>query len=165
VIVILYIIENQNYLYLLKPFVFANLLCIPLCGILSVFIFSRNNKIRLKKILLMCAMLFMAYFIVIYKSPFNTKISNNYGYTIELQLEVYCYIVIAIINSIFLVKGIKLYSKNYSNKLGAVLIIIASSITLLSVILTSVNSNFSMILLGDISWILTLDYGLIKFKR
>ena len=113
----------------------------------------------------MCVMLCIAYFIVIYKSPANINISNNYGYTIELQLEVYCYIVLLIINSIFAIKGIKLYSKIYSNKLGAVLIIISSSITLLSVILTSINSNFSMIFLGDISWIVTLDYGLIKFKR
>ena len=62
-LIILFIIKNQSYLYLLKPLVFTNLLCIPICGILSVFIFSRNNKIKLKKILLMCAMLCIAYFI------------------------------------------------------------------------------------------------------
>ncbi|MBZ9636770.1 hypothetical protein [Clostridium sp. FP1] len=164
-LVILFTIKNQSYLYLLKPLVYANLLCIPICGILSVLIFSRNNKIKLKKILFVCAMIGIAYFIVIYKSSANIDISNNCGYIMELQLELYCYIVLLIINSIFFIKGIKLYNKIYANKLGALLIMIASSITLLSVVITSINSNFPMILLGDISWIVTIDYGLIKFKR
>ncbi|MBU3127018.1 hypothetical protein G9F71_021065 [Clostridium sp. FP2] len=164
-LIILFTIKNQSYLYLLKPLVYANLLCIPICGILSVLIFSRNNKIKLKKNLFVCAMIGIAYFIVIYKSSANIDISNNYGYTMELQLEVYCYIVLLIINSIFFIKGIKLYNKIYANKLGALLIMIASSITLLSVVITSINSNFSMIFLGDIVWIATIDYGLIKFKR
>ena len=164
-LIILFIIKNQSYLYLLKPMVFTNLLCIPICGILSVYIFSRNNKIKLKVILFMCVILFIAYALVIYKSPANIVISNICGYTIELKLEFYCYIMLLIINSLFLIKGIKLYNKIYTNKLGAVLIIISSTITLISVLLTSINPNYSITLLGDISWILTIDYGLIKFKR
>lgn len=164
-LIILFTFKNQSYLYLLKPLVYTNLLCIPICGILSVFIFSRNSKIRLKKILFMFAVLCIAYFIVIYKSPANINISNSCGYTIELQLEVYCYIVLLIINSIFFVQGINLYNKIYACKLGAVLIVIASSTTILSLLLTSINSKFPLILLGDIFWIITLDYGLIKFKR
>lgn len=164
-LIILFIMKNQSYLYLLKPVVFMNLVCIPICGILSISIFSRDNKIKLKKILFMCLMLGISYFIVIYKSSAYINISNNFGYIIELQLETYCYTVLLVINSIFLIKGINLYNKIYSNKLGVVLIIISSSITLLSVLLTSINSNLPMLLLGDISWILTIDYGLIKFKR
>jgi hypothetical protein len=164
-LIILFIMKNQSYLYLLKPVVFTNLLCIPMCGIISVFIFARNNKMKLKKILFMCAMLFIAYCIVIYKSPANINISNLCGYTMELHLEAYCYIVLIIINSILLIKGIELFNRTYSNKLGAVLIIIASIITLISVILTSLNTNFVWLLLGDISWIVTIDYGLLKLKR
>ncbi len=164
-LIIIFIIENQSYLYLLKPLVSVNLLCIPLCGIISFFIFSRDNKIKFKKILFICAMLCIAYFIVIYKSPANVNISNNYGYTIELKLEVYCYIVLIVINSIFLIKGILLYNKIYASKLGAVLIVVASTITLLSVIIASIYPNLPMILLMDICWVVTIDYGLIKLKR
>lgn len=164
-LIILFIMKNQSYLYLLKPVVYTNLLCIPICGIISFFIFAKNNKIRLKKKLLFCIMMCIAYCTVIYKSPANISISNFCGYSIELQLEAYCYIVLVIINSIFAIKGIELFNKSYSNKLGAILIIMSSSITLISVLLTSINTNFAWILLGDISWIVTLDYGLIKFKR
>jgi len=164
-LIILYTIKNQSYLYLLKPVVYANLLCIPLCGILSVLIFSRNNRIKLKKILLLSMILFIAYFILIYKSPANINVSNICGYIIELQLQAYGYIILLIINSIFLFIGIKLYNKVYSSKLGAILIIMASSFTLISVLLSSIDSNFPMLLLGDLSWILTLNYGLMKFKR
>lgn len=164
-LIILFTQKNQSYLYLLKPAVFTNLLCIPVCGILSIFIFARDNKIKLKKILFICAMLCIAYSIIIYKSPVNINISSLSGYTIKLQLEDYCYIMLVIINSIFAVKGIELFNKIYSNKLGAILIIMSSSITLISLLLTSINTDFAWLILGDISWIITMDYGLIKLKR
>ncbi|MGH4137239.1 hypothetical protein [Clostridium sp.] len=164
-LMILFIIKNQNYLYLLKPLVYTNLICIPLCGILSFLIFSRNNKIKLKKLFLGCIILFVAYFIVIYKSTTNINISNYCGYTMELQLEAYCNTMLLIINVILGIKAIKLYSMIYSSKPGAILIIISASITIVSVLLTSINSNFTWLLLGDISWLATMDYGLSKFKR
>ncbi|MCB2292885.1 hypothetical protein LGK95_04945 [Clostridium algoriphilum] len=164
-LIILLIVKNQNYLYLLKPVVYTNFLCIPICGILSVFIFARNNKIKLRKILLICAMLCIAYFIVVYKSSADIIISNICGYTITLKLIDYCNVTLLIFNSVFIIKGIGLFNKTYSNKLGALLIIISSSITLISVLLTLINTNFAWLILGDISWILTLNYGLIKLKR
>lgn len=164
-LIILFIMENQSYLYFLKPAVFTNLLCIPVCGILSVSIFGRENKIKFKKISLVFAMLCIAYSIMIYKSSVNINISNHSGYTMELQLLPYCYMVFLIINTIIAFKGIELFNKAYSNKLGALLIIISSSVTLITVLLTSINANFPWVLLGDISWMVTVDYALIKLKR
>ena len=164
-LIILLIIQNQGYLYLLKPMVFTNLLCIPICGMISVFIFARNNKIKLKKILVISVMLCTVYLIVIYKSPASVNISKLYGYTIALKLESYYYIPMIIINSILLIKGIKLFDETYSNKLGAILIIISSCITLISVLLTSINIEFAWLFLGDLSWIITMDYALIRFKK
>jgi len=164
-LIILFIMKNQSYLYLLKPLVFTNLLCIPVCGILSAIIFARDNKIKLKKILLIFTILCVVYGIVIYKSPANLMISELCGYTIELQLEVYCYIIFLITNVIFATKGIELFNKPYSNKLGAILIIISAIITVIAVLITSINTNFAWLVLGDISWIITIDYGLIKLKR
>jgi len=164
-LLILFITKNQSYLYLLKPLVFTNLIYIPIYGIISVFIFSRDNKIKLKNILLMGILLCIAYSIVIYKSSVNINISGYCGYTIELQLEAYCYMILLIINLLFAIKGIKLFSVIYSNKLGLVLIIISSIITVISVLLTSINTEFAMLLLADISWITTMDYGLLRFKR
>ena len=164
-LIVLFIVNNQNYLYLLKSLVYTNILCLPMCGILSTFIFSRNNKIKLKKILFMWAILCIAYGIVVYKSTSSISISNICGYTIQLQFKDYFYVGLLIINSIFVIKGIELFNTTFSNKLGAILIIISSSVTLLSVILTSINPDFEWLLLGDISWIITINYGLIKFKK
>ena len=164
-LIILLIVVNQSYLYLLKPMVYTNFLCIPICGILSVFIFARNNKVKLRKIVIMCFLLCIAYFIVIYRSFVDISISNICGYTLMLNLKDYCNVTLLIINSIFIVKGIELLNKTYSNKLGAILIIISASITLISVLLTLMSINFEWLLLGDISWIITIDYGLLKFKR
>ena len=102
---------------------------------------------------------------MIYKSASNINVSNLCGYIIKLQLEGYCYIALLIINSVFIIKGIELFNKTYSNKLGSALVIISATVTIISVILTSINVNFSWLLLGDIFWIVTIDYGLIKFKR
>jgi len=164
-LLILFIMKNQNYLYLLKTLLYTNFLYIPMCGIVSLFIFSRNNRIKLKKILFICVILFIAYFTVIYKSTAIINISNISGFSIELQLKDYFYVGLLILNSIFIIKGIELFSKTYSNKIGALLIIISSSITLISVLLTCINSDIVWLLLGDISWIVTINYGLIKFKK
>ena len=164
-LIILLVIKTQNYLYYLKPVVYANFLCLPIYGLVSVYIFARNNKIELKKVFFISAMLFAAYCIVVYKSAATINISNICGYTIELGLKDYCYVVLLIINSIFIISGIKLFNKTYSNKLGSVLIIISSVSTLISVLLTSINTNYSFVLLADISWIVTFNYALIKFKR
>lgn len=164
-LIILLVIKNMNYLYLLKSSIYTNFLCIPICGIISVYIFARNNNIKLKKILLMCVILCIAYFTVIYNSDANINISNICGYTIKLQLEDYFYVTSLMVNSIFIIIGIELFNKPHSSKLGAILIIISSSITLISVLLTSINASFAFLLLGDISWVLTIDYGLMKFKK
>lgn len=164
-LITLFIIQNQSYLYLLKPMVYTNSLYIPICGIVSVFIFARNNKIKIKKVLFISCMLSIAYLIIIYKSPANVNISKFYGYTIELKLEDYYYISMLIISSIFVIKGIELFNETYSNKLGAMLIIMASCITLISVLLTSINTGFAWLVLGDVSWVITMDYALKKFKK
>jgi hypothetical protein len=164
-LIILFVIKNQSYLYFLKPVVFTNILCLPIAGILSVFIFARNDKIKLKKIFTLCVVLCLAYCILIYKSSIKINISNITGYTMELQLENYYNVAILIINSFFLIKGIEIFYKKLSNKLGALLIVMSSTITLLAVITTTLNANFTLLLLADLAWIVTLDYGLIKFKR
>ena len=52
-LIILLILKNQNYLYLLKSLVYTNFLCIPICGIVSIYIIARRGNIKLKKILFM----------------------------------------------------------------------------------------------------------------
>ncbi|MBX4270077.1 hypothetical protein [Clostridium estertheticum] len=164
-LIILLIVKDQNYLYMLKPLVYTNFLCIPICGIISVFIFARKNTIKLRRIILISGVLCLAYCIVIYNSSANTAISNLYGHTIKLQLENYFYYTSLIINSILIIMGINLFNRRYSNKLGSSLIVISASITLIAVLITSINASFNFLLLGDISWILTMDYALNKVKR
>lgn len=164
-LIILFVVKNQNYLYLLKFSAYTNFICLPICGVISISIFAKNNNIKLGKILFTCAILSIAYGVVLYKSTSNINISNICGYTIELQLKDYFYVGLLIINSIFVIKGIEIFDTTFSNKLGALLVIISSCITLLSVISTSISSGFPWLLLGDISWIITINYGLIKFKR
>ena len=164
-LLILLIVKGQNYIYILKPLLYTNFLCIPICGIILTYIFARKNMIKLRRIILIFGILCLGYCIVIYNSNSNTVVSNVYGHTIKLQLENYFYYMSLIVNSIFLIMGINLFSRRYSNKLGASLIAISASITLIAVVLTSINTSYNFLLLGDISWILTMDYALMKVKR
>ncbi len=164
-LIILFIMKNQNYLYLLKPIVFINLISIPMVGIVSVFIFARNSKIKLNKVLFISVILCIAYSIVIYIYPASLNLSKFSGYSLDLKLEAYYYIPLLLASSILMVKGIEMFNKTFSNKIGAILIIMSSSITLISVLLTAINPNFMWLLFGDICWVTTLDYGLIKFKK
>ncbi|MGH4118320.1 hypothetical protein [Clostridium sp.] len=164
-LIILFVVKNQSYLYLLKPIIHANILCIPIIGIISLFIFARNDKVKIRKVFILCIALSLAYCTLMYKSSVKINISNITGYTMQLQLEIYYFIALLIINSVFVVLGIELFYKTYSNKLGVVLIIVSSSITLTTLLISSINTNFAWLILADISWIITLDYGLTKFKR
>lgn len=164
-LVILFAMQNQSYLYLLKPAVFTNLISIPLCGILSVFIFARNSKIQFNKILFISTILCIVYSIVIYKSPANINMSMISGYNVAFKSELYYYIPLLIANSILVIKGIEMFNKTYSNKIGALLIIMSASITLIALLVTSINITFIWILLGDMCWVITLNYGLRRFKR
>jgi hypothetical protein len=164
-LLILFVVKNLNYLYLLKFGVYTNFLCLPICGVISIMIFSKNNKIKLAKIIFICAILAIVYGSMVFKSTSNINISNICGYTIELQFKDYFYVALLIINSIFIIKGIEIFNTTFSNKLGAILIIISSCIILLAVIATSIKPNFEWLVMGDISWIITINYGLIKFKK
>lgn len=62
--------------------------------------------------------------------------------------------------------GIRACRYKYSNKLGALLIIISSLLTVASVLLTILDARFFGVkLVGEILWVITMVYGLEKFRQ
>lgn len=163
---LLLIYEKMQYVYLLKPFIFLELIYMPIVIFICVYIFSRNDKIKLNFFYVLSVVFLLIYFILIVKAPLFANLSSIYGYSITLKNGIYSYLVLLSINSFVFVLGFKVYSFKYADKLGATLLIIASLIAIFSIILSVINSNFvGMIILGEVIWVIVLDYGLRKFIK
>jgi len=163
---LLLIYEKMQYVYLLKPFVFLELIYMPIVIFICTYIFSRNDKIKLNFFYILSAIFLVIYIILIVKAPLYANLSNIYGYSITLKNSIYSYLILLCINSFVFILGFKVYGFKYADKFGAVLLIIASLIAIISIIISVIHPNFvGIIILGELIWVTTLDYGLRKFIR
>ncbi|MBS5822900.1 MAG: hypothetical protein KID00_03400 [Clostridium argentinense] len=165
-LLLLYLNQKVPYIYLLKPIIFLEIVYLPVIGFICIYIFSRNNKIKLNYFYIISTIFLLIYFFITIKAPIKTVLSQLYGYTIILEKDYNMYLILCIINTIYFVMGIKAYKYKYSNKIGALFIIISSIVTITSVLLTVVDIRFfGAKLIGEILWALTIIYGLRKFKQ
>lgn len=163
---LLLIYEKMQYMYLLKPVIFLEIIYIPMIIFISVNIFARNDKIKMNFFFILCAIFLIVYFIFIIKAPFYTSLSQLYGYSITLKNGIYPYLVLIIANTISFAYGFKIFEYKFNDKVGTFLMIVSSIITIGSVIASVFHENFmGMIILGEIFWVGTLVYGLRKFVK
>lgn len=165
-LIVLFINEKPLYLYLLKPIMFLEVIYIPIIGFVTLYMLSRNERIKLSYFYILLAVFTAFYLFVTIKSPVNTTISEFYGYMISLKQNYGLYIVLSMINTIYLVISIKAYGFKYSNKLGIVLVTLASIATIVTILISLFGKEFFGIkLIGEIMWVITLVYSLSKFKK
>ncbi len=165
-LLLLYLNQRVLYVYLLKPIMFLEIVYLPVIGFICIYIFSRNDKIKLNYFYFISTMFLIVYLFIAVKAPIKTTLSEFYGYTIILEKDYNMYLMLCIINTICFVMGIRAYGYKYSNKLGSLLILISSLLTLASVLLAIVDMRFfGAKLVGEILWVITMIYGLRKFKQ
>ncbi|WP_291583338.1 hypothetical protein [Clostridium sp. UBA6640] len=165
-LLLLYLNQRPLYMYLLKPIMFLEIVYLPIIGFICIYIFSRNDKIKLNYFYFISTIFLVIYLFIAVKAPIKTTLSELYGYTIILEKDYNMYLILCIINTIYFVMGIRACRYKYSNKLGSLLILISSLLTLTSVLLTVVNAKFfGAKLVGEILWVITMVYGLEKFRQ
>jgi len=163
---LLLIYEKMQYVYLLKPFVFLELIYMPIVIFICTYMFSRNEKIKLNFFYGLCIVFLIIYFALILRAPLYANLSHIYGYSITLKNSIYSYLVLLSINSFVFILGFKVYGFKYADKVGAILLILSSLIAIVSIAVSVIHPNFvGIILLGELFWVVTLDYGLRKFIR
>ena len=157
---------NIKNLYLLKPLMFLNLLCLPVLAIISIYIYARNDKIKFNYCIISASLLLVIYIAAIIKLPVSIEIYGNLGYIMRFYNELLVYGIYLIFNTIFFFKAVVFLGNKTSNKLGMWLILASSLIVIIEVIVkTSGVSILPSILFGDVIWIATADYALHKLKK
>lgn len=164
-LLVLFLIQNIGYLYILKPLYFLNLICIPIVGIMTLYILLRNDKIKFSYIFLISGVLVMLYSYIIYSNPIRVKVSLLYGYYMEFIDNPYIYVAYMLISVLFIIITLSYWKEN-KYKIGIILVVVSASTLICEGILSlRLQGIFETLIISDILWILTLNYGLNKVKK
>jgi len=165
-LLILLIIKNIKYLYLLKSLVFLNVLCIPVLAFISLYILARNDNIKFSYGFIILGILLAAYILAMTYIPIGIISQGSLGYVITLERSKILFGTYLIINTIVFLYSLLLLEHKSTNRLGIILIIAASAITVLEIIFSSLCGNIlPSIIISDVMWLSTINFALYRFKR
>ncbi|GAB6149547.1 membrane protein [Clostridium novyi A str. 4540] len=160
-----FFVQNIRYLYLFKYGYFLNLLSIPITGLVVIYIFMRDYKIKFSLIFPITIVLSILYGFIVNTYNLIVKVDIMYGYYMRLENSVYIYIGYMLMNIILIVLAINIYKPNLDKK-GIVFVIVSSMITVLETLFFVIGKGvFIELIIGDILWMLTLNYGISKLKK
>ncbi|KGM98864.1 hypothetical protein ADU90_10725 [Clostridium botulinum] len=162
---IFFFMGNIRYLYLLKGSYFLNFIGIPLIGLITIYIVMRDYKVKFSYIFPLTIILSIIYGFIIYKYPAIIKADILYGYYMHFEKIPYLYVMYMVINVLFIVITMNIYKSNLDKK-NIVFIISSSVISILETMMFLIGYGiFTELIISDIVWILTLDYGISKLRR
>lgn len=162
---LLFVVNNIQYLYLTEPFCLINLVSIPIAALISIYIFIRNDNINFSYIFIILSLVIILYFYIVLKSSSKLMLNLNYGYVINFDNPLYVYLPYIIFNVIFILIALKYYGSNVDN-FGLGLVVVSSFLFIMEIISNiACIKFFPHLIVGDVSWILTLNYGLSRIKK
>jgi hypothetical protein len=165
-LLILFFWENIMYLYLLKPFVFINLICFPLTAVICLYIFLRNDRINFSYSFIILGILLFFYIVLIIIMPHGVQISEQYGYYISLLDPLpaaYFYIAFNSIVMIICILGI---GKPMTNNAGLYIIALIALASIAEMLLSLIGIELLVhSIIGDICWVSVLNYALLRLKK
>ncbi len=165
-LIIFLITGNIKNLYLLKPLMFLNLVCLPVLAMISLYICARNDIIKFNYCIIVSVILLAAYIAAIIKLPMSIEMYGNLGYIMRFNSELLVYGVYLIINTILLFIAVLFLDNKNSNRLGILLILASAFVVIVELLAKGVGVIIlPAVLFGDIIWIITADYTLYKLKK
>jgi hypothetical protein len=157
---------NIKNIYLLKPLMFLNLLCLPVLALIAIYIYARNDKIKFNYCIICSNLLLVIYIASIIKLPISIEIYGSLGYIMSFNKQLLGYGTYLIFNTIVFFNAIMFLGNKTSDKLGKWLILTAALVTIIEVIMRiSGMIILPALLFGDVIWIITADYTLNKLKK
>lgn len=164
-IIIFFIIDNMRYLYFLKPFYFMDFISVPMAAMVVIYILNRNDRIKFLWVFPICGVLVAAYAYLIYKYECILHIDNLCGYYMEFFNAPYIYVGYMLTNVLFIILIIMIYRKNI-DKCGVALVVLSCVILICENLMHLFGMDiFHNLILGDILWMITLNYSIIKIKK
>lgn len=160
----LLLVDDIKYVYIVRNFIFLNIIYIPMLIFLSVYVFYRNTKININWIYGIFFIGASAYMICIFMYPMEYYISMSYGYNVVFNSQL-PYKILLCINAVSFFIGVKSLRFKHSIKWGSFIIILAS-LVFIGGAAASLKSteHIGYLLIGDLSWIICLYTSILTFK-
>lgn len=164
-LMLLFFINDLNYLFFLKPLFFVNYLVVPAAAIVVVYILMRNDKLDFTYAFILLGIFIVIYIVLIYKVPAFIVTNTYYGYITDFYKNSYVNYGYFVLMAGIIISCIHKYDK-FKDKFGIIICIGATLVTLIEIALCILNIRiFPHIILSDICWVLTLNYSISKFKK
>jgi hypothetical protein len=165
-LLVLFLARNIMFLYLLKPIIYINILYVPVIGIICIYIFMRNDKIKFSYTFIIYGLLAAFYILFIYKESFLIKATQGYGYGFYFSGSMAGVFGIITVNTIVLILCIIQLGKPAANNFGLSLLIIGSLLCNADTFLTLFGVEYmTQNILGEILFLVIFNYGLSRFKK
>lgn len=161
----LLVLDHMKIVYLIRNFVFLNVIYIPLIMFVCLYVFYRNTKINLKWFYYIFILGVGAYICCIFFIPMEYYISPSYGYNIVLSNGIpYKYLLC--LSGICFFLGMQALRYKYSVKWGIALVEGAALFFVVSTALVLRSTeNVGFLLLGEIVWLFVLYCSIRSFKK
>lgn len=160
----LLVIDSVKLIYILRNFVFLNIIYIPLIMFITLYIFYRNTKINLQWFYYIFLAATACYIICIFLIPMEYYISPSYGYNVVLSSDIPYKILLCISGFIFFA-GMQAVRYKYSVKWGIILIEVMSLLFLATTAMALKSTeNIGLLLLGELGWMIVLYSSVITFR-
>jgi hypothetical protein len=165
-LLILFLAHNIKYLYLLKFLFFMNLIAVPLIAMTALYIFMRGHIINFSYAFIAVVILIMFYSFIMFRCTCFLENYNDFAYTMIFVQDSYIYWIYIVLNTIILFFTVFFINKKNINKIGIMLVIIASLGTIIEYIMWIMGITLlGEKVIGDLLWIITLVYALNKVKK
>ncbi|MFL0268494.1 hypothetical protein ACJDUH_10275 [Clostridium sp. WILCCON 0202] len=114
----------------------------------------------------MSIVLLVVYMFIVFTMKTNIDIYKNLGYRMYFESNNILDAMYLILNTLFFFTAIILLSSSVTNKFGMRLALASSLILMLEIVVKSVGfSIFPFISLGDIFWLITVNFSLNRLKK
>lgn len=131
VLIFAIIIEKQSIIYLLRPFVFLNFISIPLLVLGCLFIFLRDDRIRVNTNYIFLLILLVGYIYLIMFYKINININVNFGFVFNIIDSIFPVLIYLIIIATLTIVTLLFIDKPYSNKYGMRILLVSLIIGIL----------------------------------
>lgn len=166
-LLILFLYNKIQYLYLLKCVFFIFLICSPIMCIISLFILARKDSLNFNRVLIISVVLATIYCFLMIKCDVRVLIqSGTLWYSMVLDKFKLICIGYFVINIILVLICTNILHRVSKKDLGVYVLLIGTIITSIEIVM--IFSNIKVLpeaILGESLYILSLNYALSTFKK
>lgn len=159
------IIEKQRIIYFLRYYVLLNYFSIPLIILSALYIFLRNEKLKLNRNYIFMIILGLLYVVLVYTYKFSISITNKFGFIISLEngmIPILIYLIILASLAVFILINL---DKPFCNKVGMRLLLVSLILYIVEyILLLGGISIYPYPIIGEVLILFCLFKSISTFK-